>query len=80
MKVLHVLVLKYITKLQYSKEQDTGIQTDLQISGTGQTTQKEINAYMINGSLTWVPKIHKWESIVSSTNSVRKTEYTYAKE
>ena len=35
LKALHVLVPKYITKLQYSKENDTGKQTDLQISGAG---------------------------------------------
>ena len=67
------LTSDYTTKLQSSKYYGTGTKTEIQINGTKQKAQREIQAPMDTLSLTKEAKLYNREKITSLTSGAGKT-------
>ena len=68
------------TKLQSSKQYDTGTKTETQINGTKQKTQRYIYTPMDTLSSTKEAKIYSGEKTISFTSGAWKTGQPLVKE
>ena len=74
------LISDYTTKLQPSRQYDTGKKTEIQINGTKQKIQRKIHAPMDTLSLTKEEKIYNGEKTISLTSGAGKTGQPPVKE
>ena len=74
------LTSDYTTKLQSSRQYDTGTKTEIQINGTIQKAQRKIHAPMDTFSLTKEARIYNGENTISLTSGAGKTGKPLAKE
>ena len=74
------LTSDYTTKLQSSRQYDTGIKTEIQINGPKQKAQRKIHTPMKNLSLTKEARIYNGEKTISLTSGAGKTGQPLVKE
>ena len=74
------LTKDYTTKLQSSRQYDTGTKTEIQINGTKQKAQRLIHTLMDTLSLTKEARIYNGEKTISLTSSAGNTGQPLEKE